>query len=103
MPVVSNGNFLGIIRRSDLLAALEKYGNRSPAYSAIGLEPEGLNPESPLNEILSKFSVSRIQPVVENRQLIGLLTPESVQQSMWLKKHRKNIGSQSPGETVNPT
>lgn len=103
VPVVSNGNYLGIIRRSDLMAALEKYGNRSPAYTAIGLEPEGLHPESPLKDILSRFSVSRIQPVVENRQLIGLVTPESVQQSMWLKKQNKNIGSNPPGESVNPT
>jgi len=103
VPVVSNGNFLGIIRRSDLMAALEKQGNRSPAYTAIGLEPDGLNPDSPLNEILSKFSVSRIQPVVENRQLIGLVTPESVQQSMWLKKQNKTINTNPPGASVNQT
>ncbi len=103
IPVVSNGNFLGIIRRSDLLAALEKFGNRVSAYTAIGLEPEGLDPGSPLNAVLTKFSTSRVQPVVENRQLIGLLTPESIQQSMWLNKHSNTIGTNPPGESVNPT
>ena len=103
MPVVSNGNFLGIIRRSDLMAALEKFGNRAPAYTAIEMEPEGLDPGSPLTAVLSKFAASRVQPVVENRQLIGLVTPESVQQSMWLNKHHKNIGSNPPGESANPT
>ncbi|MEA3327472.1 MAG: site-2 protease family protein [Chloroflexota bacterium] len=103
IPVVSNGNFLGIIRRSDLMIALEKSGNQAPAYTAIGFEPQGLDPESPVQDVLSKFAASRVQPVIENSQLIGLVTPESVQQRMWLNKRKKQVGSQPPGETVNPT
>jgi len=103
IPVVSNGNFLGIIRRSDLLIALDKLGNRAPAYTAIGLEPQGIEPESPLQDVLPEFRTSRVQPVIENRQLIGLVTPESVQQRMWLNKRKKQIGQQPPSETVNPT
>ena len=102
-PVLSNENFLGIIRRSDLMVALEKYGNRAPAYTAIGLEPQGLEPESPLQDVLPEFRTSRVQPVIENHQLIGLITPESVQQRMWLNKRKKQVGSQPPGEMVNPT
>lgn len=103
VPAVSNGSYLGIIRRSDLTAALGKYGNRAPAYTAIGLEPQGLDPVSPLNDVLPNFSTSPVQPVVENRQLIGLLTPESIKQRMLLNKHKNNLGSQPPGESVNPT
>jgi len=103
IPVVSNGNFLGIIRRNDLMIALEKYGNQAPAYTAICLEPEGLDPGSPLKDVLPKFADSRVQPVIENRQLIGLMTPESVQQRMWLNKRKNQVGLKPPGETVNPS
>lgn len=97
VPVTSNGRFLGIIQRNDLVKALERLGDRAPAYAAIGVELQGLHPEMPLSEVLEKFSVSRIQPVIENDQLIGLVTPESVQQCMWLHQ-RMNDAKPHPSE-----
>jgi Zn-dependent protease len=87
LPVTSNGHFLGFVHRNDLMPAIQRLGRRGPAYAAIGVEPEGLDPEMPLVGILPKFSTSRVLPVVENGQLIGLVTPEGIQQVIWLHEH----------------
>lgn len=87
IPVTSNGHLLGIIRNADLRAALDRLGGRAPAYAAIGVEPQGLDPSMPVNDILPRFAQCSTQPVVENGQLIGLVTPQSVQQMVWLKEH----------------
>jgi len=98
IPVVSNGHLLGIIRRQDLLSAIERLGQRAPAYGAIGVEPKGLDPETPLAEVLPRFSTCRVQPVVEDRKLIGLITPESIQQRMWLNQRMNNTSTPPPSE-----
>jgi CBS domain-containing protein len=100
IPVVSNGHYLGIIRRRDLLKAIERLGQRAPAYAAIGVEPEGLDPEMPLAEALPKFSTCHVLPVVENGTLIGLITPESVQQAMWLNQLHRTVDSQPSAEKM---
>lgn len=100
MPVISNGNFLGIIHRPDLLKAIDRLGNRAPAYAAIGNEPEGINPDLPLVEVLPKFANHRVLPVLEGRQLIGLVTPESVQQRMWLNQRMNGPKSRPTGEST---
>jgi Zn-dependent protease len=102
MPVVSNGNFLGIIRRADLLKAIDRLGNRAPAYAAIGVEPTSLDPGMPLNDVLPKFTAHQVLPVLEGRQLIGLITPESVQQRMWLNQRLQN-GTNKPRSTGEST
>lgn len=98
LPVLSNGNFLGIIRRGDLQKAIDRLGNRAPAYAAIGVEPEGLDPDMPLTDVLPKFATHRVLPVLDVRQLIGLVTPESVQQRMWLNQRLNGTKSKPTGE-----
>jgi len=98
IPVMSNGHLLGIIRRQDLLNGLQRLGNRAPAYAAIGSEPESLQATLPLKDALLKFSEDRVLPVIEDGQLIGLITPESVQQRMWLEEKMKVSQPPSPGE-----
>jgi len=98
IPVLSNGNFLGIIRRSDLSQALDRLGNRAPAYAAIGVETEGIHPDTPLQDVMARFSASRVLPVIEDRTLIGLITPESVQQRMWLNKQNGRSSQPKPEE-----
>lgn len=103
IPVVSNGHFLGIIRRKDLVETANRLGRRAPAYAAIGIEPKGIDPDAPLNEILTKFALSRIYPVIEHGQLIGLITPESVQQQILLNKqlgHKPNVPPNEKKDTV---
>lgn len=100
LPVVSNGAFLGIIRRFDLMKALDRLGDRAPAYAAIGLEPEGVALEKPLAEVLPKLYSSRVLPVLEGRTLVGLITLESVQQCLWLNKHQRKVDPQPPEEGV---
>lgn len=98
IPVTSNGHFLGIIQRQDLLNALQRLGNRAPAYAAIGIEPEGLSPTAPLKDALESLKKTRVQPVIEDGQLIGLITLESIQQRMWLDQKMKNSQLPSPDE-----
>jgi len=102
LPVVSNGHFLGLIGRNDLLKAIDRLGNRSPAYAAIGSEPAGLDPEMPLVESLAKFTNSRVLPVIESGQLIGLVTADSIQQSMWLQQRLDQSDTQPPEEKTTP-
>jgi hypothetical protein len=102
IPVMSNGHFLGLIRREDLLNALNRLGDRAPAYAAIGVEPEGLDPDAPLGTALEKFAISRILPVIEDRALIGLVTPESVQQRLWLQQRPGGMDNQRPPEESIP-
>ena len=98
LPVTSNGNFLGFIRRNDLQSALQRVGHRAPAYAAIGVETKGLALDTPLTDVLPQFASSRVLPVLDNRALIGLVTPESVQQSMWLKTHPDQHGPDQSGD-----
>lgn len=101
VPVLSNGNFLGIIRRGDLHRAMDRLGNRAPAYAAIGTEPEGLDPTMPLIDALPKFAVSQVLPVLAGRQLVGLLTRESLQQRMWLNQRMGGSDKAKPtGEST---
>ena len=98
IPVTSNGHFLGIIRRQDLLNALQRYGNRAPAYVAIGLEPEALSSTMSLKAALVKFADEPVLPVIEDGQLIGLITTQSVQQKIWLEQKMKVSQPPTPGE-----
>lgn len=97
LPVTSNGRFLGFIRRQDLLNAMDRLGHRAPAYAAIGVEPEGVPLDLPLTEVLPKFAANQVLPVIDNGQLVGLITPESIQQCMWLNQ-RSNKNADYPSE-----
>lgn len=98
MPVTSNGHLLGVIRQEDLKKSIERLGGRAPAYAAIGVEPQGLDPQTPVNDILPRFSECSTQPVIEKGQLIGLVTPQSVQQMIWLRDHNWPVDPRSPEE-----
>ena len=79
----------------DLLKTFERLGRRAPAYTAIGDKDEGINPDLPLVDLLPKLSRDKVIPVVEEHQLIGLVSPSSVQERIWLQRKLKNsdIGS----------
>jgi Zn-dependent protease len=98
IPVTSNGHFLGFIQRQDLLNALQRYGDRAPAYVAIGLEPEALSPTMSLKAALVKFADDPVLPVIEDGQLIGLITTQSVQQRIWLEQKMKVSQPPTQGE-----
>ncbi len=103
IPVTSNGHFLGFIRREDLLNALNRLGDRAPAYAAIGVEPEALHPEEPLASALGKFTRSRVLPVIEAGRLIGLITPDSIQARLWLRQRENRVqGDRPSGESMPP-
>lgn len=68
--------------------------------AAIGAEPQPLDPEMSLYDILPKFASHRVLPVLDNRQLIGMVTSESVQQSMWLNKRKGGATPRTAGEST---
>jgi Zn-dependent protease len=90
IPVVSNSRFLGFIEATELAGIINRLGDRSPAYAAIRHEPAGVNPNTPLIDILAKFSANRLLPVMEEGKLIGYITPESVEHSRMLNRHHQN-------------
>ena len=96
LPVTSNGRFLGFIRRNDLQSAINRVGRRAPAYTAIGVEPAGLSPDMPLPEVLPKFQTSQVLPVIEEGRLIGLVTPDSIRQCLWLNQRPNSPGDYQP-------
>jgi len=98
IPVKSNGHFLGIIRRRDLLSAIERLGDRAPAYAAIGIEPEGISLDMPLMDVLPRFSTCQVLPVIDEGALIGLITPESIKQRIWLKRRTQKNEQKPPEE-----
>lgn len=98
IPVVSNGRFLGFIQSLNLVKSLQKYGERAPAYSAINIEPEGIAPDLPLQSIIGKFATSQVLPVIENKQLIGFITPESIKQVMTLNMQQGNFTANKKNE-----
>lgn len=100
IPVKSNGHYLGIIRRQDLLSAIERVGDRAPAYAAIGVESEGISPDMPLIDLLPRFKACKIQPVIEDGELIGLVTLESIQQSIWLNRRKQTTDQKPPEERI---
>jgi Zn-dependent protease len=102
IPVMSNGHYLGIISRSDLMQGLERKGRRAPAYSAIGSEPAPVSSDAPLDSILEKFTTGRVLPVMDEGELVGLITPESIQQEIWLRQ-QVGRGPDQPSETYTPS
>ena len=97
IPVVSNGRFLGFIEAAELAWTIKRLGDRAPVYTAIRHEPAGVNPNTPLIDILIKLSANRLLPVMDEGQLIGYITPESIEQTRILHHHHQN-GSISPSE-----
>ncbi len=97
IPVVSNRRFLGFIEASDLAGITKRLGDRAPAYAAIRHEPAGVNPNTPLTDTLAKFAANRLLPVMDEGELIGYITPESVEHSRMLHRHHQQ-SSISPSE-----
>ena len=100
IPVISNSRYLGFIQRPNLLESMERLGRRAPAYAAIDLKPEGLSPDLPLVEALPKFTHTPVLPVVQDEAMFGIITPESIQQVMWLNQHQSKAGAQPPEEYI---
>jgi Zn-dependent protease len=94
IPVISNGHFLGIVQYRNLMKAFEKLGRRAPAYTALGEKEEGISADLSLIDLLPKLSKSKVIPVVEGDQLVGLISPSSVQERIWMQKkmHNSDIG-----------
>ena len=79
-PVVENGHVVGILCRSDLLAALAKRGQESPVTQIMKLQFQTVDSFEMLEAALArlKSSKSPMLPVMNSGQLVGLITLDNV-------------------------
>ena len=83
-PVLKNGSIEGILTQTDLLVALSKHGKHIPVSDAM--QPNFIPVESldELEAAIKKLQDCKCQtlPVIQNEQLVGLLTKENINEFM---------------------
>ena len=79
-PVVEHDHVVGVITRSDLLKALADAGRQGQVADVMQREFVAVHPDDALTEAFAKLQSCecRSMPVVQNGQLVGLLTSENV-------------------------
>jgi tRNA nucleotidyltransferase (CCA-adding enzyme) len=76
MPVVKDGNVIGIITRNDLFRGIRHGLVNEPVHSIMQIEFEVVHPDTPFH-ILEEIMIEKNQkiiPVVENNKLVGVIT-----------------------------
>jgi CBS domain-containing protein len=89
-PVTDGENLLGIITFNDISRAKKGYDNK-PVREFMARDLVVTNPEEPLNDALAKLSqadVGRL-PVVENDQLVGIISRTDIMRAMEILKLKK--------------
>ncbi len=78
LPVLENGELIGLIRESDLLGMLVsgKHTPSSPIKSAIVKEYYTITPQAPVSRLAEMFFKNSCDVVfaVDNQKLVGILT-----------------------------
>jgi cystathionine beta-synthase len=78
LPVLENGELVGLIRESDLLAMLVsgKHSSSTPIREAIETEYHTISPQTPISRLVEMFSKGNCDVVfaVDNKKLVGILT-----------------------------
>lgn len=79
-PVVDDGRIVGLLRRKKLIQSLSEHDRDTAVTEVADKDFFTFDPGAPLDEVFQKMSTSETStvPVVENDQLMGLLTLENV-------------------------
>ncbi|QGJ72403.1 Zn-dependent protease [Planctomycetales bacterium 10988] len=79
-PVLQDGQWMGLLQRSDLIRGLKDHGKDSLVEVVMMEDCDRISPTQPLEKILSRMRSSRCQtfPVMEEDQLIGLISAENI-------------------------
>ena len=87
-PVVEDGNAVGILTRSDLMAALAKQGARTPVGDVMEREFPTVNSGEMLETAFVRLQSGRCDclPVLERGQIVGLLTAENVSEFIMIRE-----------------
>ncbi len=75
-PVVERGKLVGIISRSDVVAASTRYDDTTPIRQLMTPQPVTVEPQASLATVLhllTRHQVSRL-PVLEGHRLVGIIT-----------------------------
>lgn len=86
-PVEENGRLRGMVLRSDLLTALARQGEHVRVADIMRQKYPTAIPAQSLQEVLEQFQDCDYQalPVVENDQIVGLLTMDSLGELLALR------------------
>ncbi len=79
-PVVEDGTVIGVLTRKDLLGALAKGGQDTPAGDVMQREFQPVDPSEMLETAFQRLQdcECRTMPVVQDRRLVGLLTMDNL-------------------------
>jgi CBS domain-containing protein len=84
-PVVDDGRFLGMLRRSDLVRALETNAATVPVWEVITLDCPTARAEDPLDRlVIATGHYLGTIPVLDGGRLIGLLDSDNVGELLML-------------------
>ncbi len=90
-PVVKDGRVIGLLRRRELLKALSAQGRDTPVRTVASPECFTVDVGAMLDEALSQMQQSSCStvPVVQDEQIVGLLTLENVGELMMVSSALK--------------
>ncbi len=79
-PVLSDGRLVGILTRTELINGLARLGGNLPVADAMEKEFSTAGPAELAETVFIRMqtSAARFMPVLENSQLLGILTTENV-------------------------
>jgi len=85
-PVVVGRRVVGVLTRSDLRHGLNELPANTRVMQVMRRDFPTVDPDEPAEHWVSQLSSHSAIPVVEQGELVGLLTPESFTEFMW--RHR---------------
>jgi Zn-dependent protease len=86
-PIVDQGEFVGMLRRSDLKSALEQHGPDAPVRSFMVTQCPVLTHRDMLEHVMQRLQDDQCStlPVLHNGRLIGLVTTENLGELMMIR------------------
>jgi len=95
-PLVEDGRLIGLLRRKELIQALSSHDRGTPVRDVASDSCLTLTPEVPLESAFMQMKEQQCStvPVLEGRDLIGLLTLENVGELVMVSSALKTQGSE---------
>ncbi len=86
-PVVENGALVGMLRRNDVVAALQERGPYVPVRELVTTDCPSLSHRDLLERVMQEFNAGTCTtlPVLEDGRLVGLLTNENLGELMMVR------------------